>query len=595
MLPLVTPRQSRSTLRTIARTGVAGLLVIACSAPAQPSAPAPASTMAPTPAITGIATASPAASPTATAAAPICGGTTFAARWWHDRTFYEVFVRSFADANGDGIGDLRGLTAHLDDLNDGDPATTTDLGITALWLMPVAQAASYHGYDVTDLQAVEPDYGTLADLRALVAAAHTRGIAVILDFVPNHTSDQHPWFQASRDAAGDKADWYVWRDTPPTANASAWHALDGRWYLGQFWGGMPDLNLENPAVTDALVAAASWWMDEAGVDGFRIDAAKHLVEEGDTLVNTASSRRWLAGFRARLLAGHPDALLVAEVYDLTATSAAYVRDGATDLAFDFPLARGLYQAANLEDTAPLAGAQADALALYPPGGYAAFLTNHDQTRVMTELGGSLERAKLAAGLLLTDPGVPFLYYGEEIGMGGRKPDERLRVPMPWTGEAPAGGFSSSDPWQPMGDDWPAVNVAAQQGDPGSLLATYRDLIALRNAHPALRTGAAYPVAVPTTALAATLRSSADEALLVLANLGVTPIDGPALDLVSGPLCGAQTATLVYATADANGTPALTSADVQPPAADAAGGFAGWVPVAEIPARSVVVIRLTPAP
>ncbi len=515
--------------------------------------------------------------------------------WWHDRVFYEVFVRSFADSNGDGRGDLRGLTAHLDDLNDGDPATTTDLGVTALWLMPIAAAESYHGYDVTDLQAVEPDYGTADDLRALVAQAHARGIKVILDFVPNHTSDRHPWFQASRDPASDKADWYVWRDTPPTANQGAWHQLDDRWYLGQFWSGMPDLNLRNPAVTDALVTAAEWWMDESGVDGFRVDAAKHLVEEGDTLVNTPSSRRWLADFRARLQRTHPSAMIVAEVYDLAASSAAFVRDGGADLAFDFPLARGLYQAANLEDTAPLAGALADAQKLYPPGGYATFLTNHDQTRVMTELGGSLERAKLAAGLLLTHPGVPFIYYGEEVGMGGRKPDERLRVPMPWTGESPAGGFSTTTPWQPMGDDWPGVNVASQVHDPGSLLSAYRELIRLRDAETPLRTGATHVVETTTTAISALLRSTRASSDVVLANLGTTALPSPVLSLGDGPLCGDVTATVVYATADAAGTPALPQGDVTAPAVTERGGFSSWTPVPMLPPRSVTVIRLVSRP
>jgi glycosidase len=569
-------------------------LVAACGQPAPSptpdlrSDPAPSAQPAASPPV--LATASPPAAPVA------CGGEPFtAARWWHDRVFYEAFVRSYADSDGDGIGDLLGLAGRLDDLNDGDAATRGDLGVTGLWLMPIAEARSYHGYDATDLRAVEHDYGTLDDLRTLVDAAHERGIAVILDLVLNHTSDGHPWFQESRDPASPKRDWYVWSGTPPEANPGAWHELDGAWYLGQFWEGMPDLNLENPEVTAELQATARWWLDEAGVDGFRIDAARHLVEDSDTLVNTASSRTWLADFRAAIQRTHPDALFVAEVFDITAASSAFVRDGAADLAFDFPLARGFYQAANLEDTAPLAGAQADALAQYPRGGYAAFLTNHDQNRVMSELGGSIERAKLAAGLLLTDPGVPFLYYGEEIGVSGRKPDERLRLPMPWTARPPSGDFSTIEPWQPMGDDWPAVNVAAQDTDPGSLLATYRELVALRNAHPALRTGGAYPVTAPTTGVSASLRAGADEQLLVLANLGTAPVAGLELALAEGPLCGPAAATVVYATAGADGRPAVALGDAAPPAVTAAGGFDGWMPLPELPGRSVVVVRLAPTP
>lgn len=560
---------------------VATVLLVTACVPA-PASPAPAGLP------TGLAPSSAASTPPAVA----CGGEPWQARWWHDRVFYEVFVRSFADSDGDGVGDLRGLTAHLDELNDGDPTTTADLGITGIWLMPVAQAASYHGYDVTDYRAVEADYGTADDLRDFVEAAHARGIAVILDLVLNHTSIDHPWFQASRDPASPMADWYRWADVDP-GDAQVWHPSDGRWYLGQFTSGMPDLNLENPEVTEELVAMTRWWLDEFAVDGFRLDAIRHLVEEGSTMVNAASSRTWLAAFRKQILASNPETLFVGEVFDITAASSAYVREGGVDLAFDFPLARGLLQAPNLEDTAPLAGARLDALRQYPPGGYAAFLTNHDQNRAMTELGGSPERAKLAAGMLLTDAGVPFIYYGEEIGVGGRKPDERLRLPMPWTGEPPAGGFSDGEPWQPMGDDWPDVNVAAEADDPGSLLATYRDLVALRASHAALRTGATYPLEPSTTAVSAVLRAGADGSVLVLANLGLEPVSDLALSLAAGPLCGAPNARVLYATADSAGVPAVAQADVPAPGVTATGGFDSWTPVAVLPARSLVVIGLDP--
>jgi glycosidase len=558
-------------LRLVAGLAIA-VLVAGCGSPA-PAPPSPAALIVSPPPVT-------------------CGGQPFATRWWDDRVFYEVFVRSFADSDGDGIGDLRGLTDRLDDLNDGDPATSDDLGVTGIWLMPVAEATSYHGYDVTDYRKIERDYGTRADFEALLTAAHRRGIKVIVDLVLNHTSIDHPWFQASRDPASPKADWYRWSDTEP-GDPGAWHALDGRWYLGQFWSGMPDLDLENPEVTAELVDTTRWWLDEFEVDGFRLDAIRHLIEEDATLVNTPASRGWLADFRSQVLTTHPDTLFVGEVFDITAASSAYVREGGADLVFDFPLARGFLQAPNLEDTAPLAGARVDALELYPRGGYAAFLTNHDQNRAMTELGGSVERAKLAAALLLTDPGLPFIYYGEEIGVGGRKPDERLRLPMPWTAEAPAGGFSGTQPWQAMGDDWPDVNVAAQRSDPGSLLATYRALVALRSAHPALWTGASYPLEASTTAVSAVLRATPDESLVILANLGLEPLQDLRLSLETGPLCGVTSASVVYATAGADGTPAVGALGVEPPATGAAGGFDAWIPVAELPARSVVVVRLVP--
>jgi glycosidase len=595
-------RARRSAPRIASLLALIGL-ALGCGQP--PSSPVPGATASVSPGATSGASVSPGATsdavgtpvPPASPAPVACGGEPFPdARWWHDRVFYEAFVRSWADGDGDGIGDLRGLTARLDYLNDGDPATTDDLGVTGLWLMPVAEAASYHGYDATDLRAVERDYGTAEDLRALVDAAHERGIAVILDLVLNHTSIDHPWFQASRHPASPKRDWYVWSDTPPARNQGAWHALDGAWYLGQFWEGMPDLNLENPEVTDELVATASAWIEDFGIDGFRLDAVRHLVEEGDTLVNTASSRAWLAAYRTRVRAAHPEALFLAEVFDITAASSAFVRDGAADLAFDFPLARGLWQAANLEDTAPLAGARADALAQYPRGGYAAFLTNHDQNRVLSELGGAGARdaAKLAAGLLLTDAGVPFVYYGEEIGTLGRKPDEDLRRPLAWTDDPATGGFTNATPWATPGEA-PGGPVARQAADAGSLLATYRDLVALRTAHPSLRTGATYAVATPTTAVSAVLRATPDEALLVLANLAAAPTPGPSLSLAAGPLCGALAASVVYATAGADGAPAAPLGDVEPPAATAAGGFDAWTPVAQLPGRTLVVVRVAATP
>ncbi len=235
--------------------------------------------------------------------------------------FYEVFVRSFADSDGDGIGDLRGLTSRLDDLNDGDPATTDDLGVTGLWLMPVAESPSYHGYDVVDYRAIERDYGTAADFRALMAAAHERGIDVIVDLVLNHTSRDHPWFQDALTPGSAHDDWYIWADERPGSagptGRRVWHAAGERFFYGYFWDGMPDLNLANPDVTAELDAIGRFWLDEMGVDGFRLDAARHLIEDGRQLENTPATFEWLAGFRERLKADHPDALVLGEVWDAT--------------------------------------------------------------------------------------------------------------------------------------------------------------------------------------------------------------------------------------------------------------------------------------
>ncbi len=416
--------------RPVAATLAAVLLVVACAGPAAAPSAAPS-----------VAAATPAASASASnvacdrpAASPSPGG------WWRDRVFYEVFVRSFADSDGDGIGDLRGLTAHLDDLNDGDPATHDDLGVTGLWLMPIAESPSYHGYDVVDYRTVEQDYGTADDLRALVDAAHERGIAVILDLVINHTSREHPWFQDARVRGSAHEDWYVWSDEHPGIarpdGARVWHPDGDRFYYGYFWEGMPDLDLENPAVTAELDSIADFWLADVGVDGFRLDAARHLIEDGRQLENVDATFDWLRDFRERIKIRHPDALVLGEVWDASSMSSRYVRDGALDLAFDFGLASATITSLRSGERGSLRAAWQEVTELYPAGGLATFLTNHDQDRIMSELDGDPAAAGLAGALLLTGAGTPFVYYGEEIGMTGRKPDERIRTPMRWDATEP---------------------------------------------------------------------------------------------------------------------------------------------------------------
>jgi alpha-amylase len=496
--------------------------------------------------------------------------------WWRDRVFAEVFVRSYADSDGDGIGDLPGLTAKLDYLNDGDPATTTDLGVTGLWLMPTFPSPSYHGYDVTDYRGVNPDYGTLADLRALVAAAHRRGIAVLLDLPLNHTSAQHPWFVASRTGTGPYADWYVWSDAPQGSN---WQADGSRYFYANFGADLPDLNLVNPAVTAEVTADASFWLTDAGVDGFRLDAAKHLIEDGATTENTPETHAWWKMFRTAIEATSPGALLLGEVYDTPQNSASYVPDD-LDMTFDFALASTEVTAAQTGDGTSVGKVLAKISTLYPTvGGFGAFLTNHDQDRVASVLAGDPAELRVAADLLLTGPGVPFVYYGEEIGMTGRKPDERIRTPMRWDPSAPAAGFSSHAPWEILSDDPASLNVTDESADPGSLLSHYRDLIHLRAAHPALAEGSWTAVSGDAPGVVAALRSSPTEMALVLTNVG-SAAAAPILELASGPLCGNPTATVVL------GGAAATAPVVTP-----AGGFAGYRPVAAIAPRSSVVIVL----
>src|SRR6185436_1699444 len=335
---------------------------------------------------------------------------------WSGRVFYEIFVRSFRDSNGDGIGDLAGLTSKLDYLNDGDPATTTDLGITGIWLMPIAASPSYHGYDVTDYEAVEPDYGDRATLKAFLDAAHRRGIKVIVDFVINHTSSQHPWFKDAL-KGGPHHDWYIWSEEDPhwpsVAGGNPWHfASNGEWFYGAFWEGMPDLNLRNPAVTAEIDRIADVWLDDIGVDGFRIDAAKHLIEDdAQHQTNTPETLAWLADFTDHVHAGHPEALIVDEVYDISTLAGRYVPDSA-DLTFDFGLASAYISALQTGRAAPITTALGETLRDWPPNRQASFLTNHDQNRVMSQLNGDIPSARLAAFLLMTGPGIPFVYYGE---------------------------------------------------------------------------------------------------------------------------------------------------------------------------------------
>jgi glycosidase len=504
--------------------------------------------------------------------------------WWRNRVFYEVFVRSFADSDGDGIGDLRGLTDRLDYLNDGDPATDDDLGITGLWLMPIAESPSYHGYDVVDYEAVEKDYGTAADFTALVAAAHERGIAIIVDFVINHTSREHPWFVDARTPGSEHDDWYVWADERPgfarSDGSRVWHAAGDRFYYGYFWEGMPDLNLENPKVTAELGSIGDFWLDDMGVDGFRIDAARHLIEDGRRLENTDATFDWLVAFRSRLKSTKPEALVLGEVWDASSMSARYVKDGSLDLSFDFGLASATITSLRSGDAGSLRAAQAEVARLYPPGGLATFLTNHDQDRIMSQLDGDVDAARLAATFLLTGGGTPFIYYGEELGLTGRKPDERIRTPMRWDGTKPAAGFSAADPWEALGDDPPGTDVATEAADAGSLLSTYLSLVRLRTTYPALAGGDWIPIAAEASSVVAYLRHLAGQSMLVVANLGAEPVEGPVLSLENGPLCGSPSARVVYGAGQGSA-----------PVVSATGGFDGYVPVPRLGANEAIVIEL----
>ena len=454
--------------------------------------------------------------------------------WWNDAVFYEIFVRSFNDSNGDGIGDFNGITEKLDYLNDGDPNTTADLGVTGIWLMPIFPSPSYHGYDVTDFYGVNPQYGTMEDFKKLLAEAHKRGIRIIIDMALNHTSDQHPWFkEAKKDVNSKYRDWYIWNETDPNYkgpwNERVWHPSTTGFYYGIFEAFMPDLNYNNPKVTKEMDKVSAFWLKEVGVDGFRLDAAKHLIEESRKQENTASTHEWFKDYRPVYKAANPEAMTVGEISgDTPQTLADYTSGDQLDLVFNFHLANAFISSANRGQAAYATDAITYSGKAMPNAQYASFLTNHDQDRAMSQLYGEVDKAKVAAALLLTSPGVPFIYYGEEIGMVGKKPDEDIRLPMQWGSEANA-GFTTGTPWRSLDPGYAQVNVAAQTADPASLLSHYRALIKIRSEHPALRTGATEIVATGNPAVFAALRVFENETILVLVNLSEQPVRDYALD------------------------------------------------------------------
>ena len=437
-------------------------------------------------------------------------------QWWDRAVFYEIFVRSFNDSNGDGIGDFNGITQKLDYLDE--------LGIGAIWLMPIFPSPSYHGYDVTDYYAVNPQYGTMDDFKTLVAEADKRDIRIIIDLVINHTSDKHPWFkEAKKDPNSPYRDWYIWSKTDPNYEGPwgerVWHSSTSGFYYGIFEAFMPDLNYANPEVTAEMKKVASFWLTDIGVDGFRLDAAKHLIEDGAKQENTEATHLWYQNeFYPAYKTAKPEAMTVGELFgDGLSTIAKYIKNDQFDLAFNFQLANSFIESANSGKAGYLGTTLVTSDKSIADHQYATFLTNHDQERIMSQLGGDVNKAKLAAFLLLTSPGVPFIYYGEEIGMQGKKPDENIRLPMQWTSGENA-GFSTGRPWRAPAGDYVYVNVDAQTATPDSLLEHYRALIQLRNKYSTLQTGDLIPLKSNKPAVYAALRVDENGTFLVLINL-----------------------------------------------------------------------------
>jgi alpha-amylase len=464
----------------------------------------------------------------ASAGAQRLNASSSATGWRRGGVCYEIFVRSFYDSNGDGVGDLNGLIQKLDYINDGNASTQSDLGASCIWLMPVAESPSYHGYDVTNYYRVEPDYGTNQDFKRLVAEAHRRGIRVLVDLVLNHMSSQHPFFQeALRDPASPHRNWFLWSATKPETKGpwgqEAWHRspIRDEYYYGVFWSGMPDLNNENPAVRDEAKKVARYWLKEMGADGFRLDAVAYLVEDGGRLEHSPGTHAFLRDFATYVRQVAPGAFTIGEVSDSIGALFSYYPDQ-LDGYFAFEVSDAILAAVRTGSAknlfAPVLRLQRE----LPADRWSPFLRNHDQTRTLTALGGDVGRAKLAATILLTLPGLPFVYYGEEIGMTGDKPDERLRTPMHWSGSANA-GFTRGIPWEAIDSDSLTANVAFEDTQPSSLLNLYRRLIHLRAKNAALGAGELQPLAASNDAVAAYLRRYGDRVVLIVANLSGTPL------------------------------------------------------------------------
>jgi glycosidase len=506
--------------------------------------------------------------------------------WARGAVCYEVFVRSFYDSNGDGIGDLNGLTAKLDYINDGNPDSRTDLGASCVWLMPVAESPSYHGYDVSDYYRVEPEYGTNADFRRFVAEAHRRGIRVLVDMVLNHSSSENPWFQAAlRDTASPYRTWYRFSPTVQGKGPwgqDAWHRSPVRdeYYWGVFWSGMPDLNYQTPAVREEAKKIATFWLEDMDVDGFRLDAVPYLAEEGNCLIGCPGTHAFLREYQAHLDSVKPGAYTVGEVWGDIATQMPYYPDQLTSY-FTFELADSLVAAVKRGSPGGWLAGYLRLQDTLPAWRWSPFLSNHDGTRSLTVLGGDVARARVAATLLLTLPGLPFVYYGEEIGMTGDKPDPRLRTPMQWS-PGTGVGFTTGKEWEPPQADSLRATVDAQAQDPGSLLSLYRRLIHLRKDNGALANGTLVPLSTSSPQVTAYLRRAGDHAVLVLANLG-----GSAVSAVSVGSAEAVLAPGSYAARDlfagSNGAAVPVGAD---------GRIRDYVALAgELPQRTVLLLDL----
>lgn len=413
--------------------------------------------------------------------------------------YYSIFVRSFADSNGDGIGDFNGLVSKLDYLNDGDETTTEDLGITGIWLLPIYPSHSYHGYDVDNYYAVNPDYGTMEDFENLINECKKRGISVMLDMTVNHSSIYNDWFQKSRNVENKEHEWYRWTTSTENKydlNASIWgHKIwnedktnKGNFYCGLFSDVMPDFNLDSPELRAEFKNVMKFWL-EKGVTGFRYDAAGHVYNPIKILEKTQSVIK-ANDFFAELIAFNksinPNSFSVGEVWENSATRANYAPGLKSNFHFDMGDAIMKAALTNSDTNNSFAfSMRMDYERLYDKCEDfidAPFLSNHDQVRVMSKVH-SIENAKLCATSYLTLEGIPFIYYGEELGMKSGDMDETKRTPFIWGSED-----AMQCSWEDDSYNAETESVSVQQETKDSLLNYYKRLISLRMNHPAFYEG-----------------------------------------------------------------------------------------------------------
>ena len=448
------------------------------------------------------------------------------AKWWDDAVAYEIFVRSFQDSNGDGTGDLAGLKDRLNYLKSANGENS--LGIDLIWLMPILESPSYHGYDVVNYDAVDQEYGTLESLESLLETAKKQEIRVVMDYVMNHSSDNHPWFvKSAQEVDGPFRDYYTWNTddlgwTQPWGSSGTWHQKVGAFYYGLFSPSMPDLNFQNPAVEESITNSAAKWI-ESGLDGFRLDAVRYLIENGGGAgqKDQQQTHEAWARFRERMDSAGDVPLLVGEAWaemDIAKSYFGTKNKPEMNMVFDFDGATAMLQSVASQSSNAVRQSWCKRWKNTDHhGSWGTFLSNHDQDRVATTLKKHGVRAlRTAAALLLLSPGTPWIYYGEEIGAenGESWGDMGRREPMFWS-DGENGFTSAGEPWTGVSKKGEYSSVESQWNEPTSLLRWYQSLITARNNNIALRRGSAEFIDIEPDAVALHRAHEEQECLILV--------------------------------------------------------------------------------